>query len=287
MVQIVCTGKGSAMALPRVIQKVQALAQTMTPKVLYLGTPSYDREDIFNIQTKGFQNANCPIFKLDLSEIPSECMIDTNKTIPSYPTMEEMQEQVDDSDVIMVSGGNTLYAMNRWESLGMDSILKNAAAKDNGPVFCGGSAGAICWFEKGNSDSMNPMTFLNPDPNLTEEQKNDWDYISMDGLGILKGLCVPHYDAKQHNGLMRFAASEKMVRDMSDYPCIGIDENAAFVMNGDVVQVIEGVKGAKCYKKLHNSSTGDLEVSILGEEIVGGSSYSLLLNSWSSLAEWY
>eukprot|EP00554_Chaetoceros_debilis_P006242 CAMPEP_0194080788 /NCGR_PEP_ID=MMETSP0149-20130528/6722_1 /TAXON_ID=122233 /ORGANISM="Chaetoceros debilis, Strain MM31A-1" /LENGTH=283 /DNA_ID=CAMNT_0038762575 /DNA_START=139 /DNA_END=990 /DNA_ORIENTATION=- len=277
MVQIVCTGKGSAMALPKVIQQVQALAQTLTPKVLYLGTPSYDRDDIFSIQTKGFQNANCPIFKLDLSEISTATAgADTSiRATPSYPTVDEMQERIDDSDVIMVSGGNTLYAMNRWKHLGMDSILKNAAAKDDGPVFCGGSAGAICWFEKGNSDSMNPMTFLHPDPNLTEEQKNDWDYISMNGLGILKGLCVPHYDAKQHNGSMRFAASEKMVRDMSDYPCIGIDENAAFVVNGDVVRVIEGVKGAKCYKKLHNSITGELEVSILGEEIVDGSSYSL------------
>ena len=67
MVQVVCTGKGAAMAIPKILSQVQLFANTKTPRVLYLGTPSFDRNDIFNIQTKGFQNADCPITKMDLS----------------------------------------------------------------------------------------------------------------------------------------------------------------------------------------------------------------------------
>ena len=245
------------MAIPKILSQVQAFAKTETPRVLYLGTPSYDRDDIFDIQTKGFQNANCPITKLDLSEVPASRV--TSKEIV-YPTKEEMRKSVTEADVVMVSGGNTLYAIERWQDIGMADILKEAAAKDDGPVFCGGSAGAICWFEFGNSDSMNPETFLNPDPSLTKEQKEDWDYIRMEGLGIIKALCVPHYDVLQHNGLLRAKASEKMVKDMAGYPCIGIDEEAAFVVDGDTVKVIQTKEEAKVYRKVYSSDIGQIEV---------------------------
>lgn len=263
------------MALPKMIHQVQTFAQTQTPKVLYLGTPSYDRDDIFNIQTKGFQDIDCPIVKMDLSEVPLARQ-KTSDEPTSYPTKEEMKQQVEEADVIMVSGGNTLYAVKRWEQMGMADILKDASGKPDGPVFCGGSAGAICWFEKGNSDSMNPMTFLNPDPNLTQDEKKDWDYICIDGLGFLRGLCVPHYDVEQHNGLMRHEASETMVKGiMSDYPCIGIDENAAFVVDGDTVKVIEGEEGAKCYRKMYDTKSGELDVMVM-EERFGAYSLSAL-----------
>ena len=250
------------MAIPKILAQVQAFAQTNTPSVLYLGTPSYDREDIFNIQTKGFQNANCPIMKMNLSEVPKSRATSIDVV---YPSIDEMRRCVDETDVIMVSGGNTLYAMNRWEELGMADILRDAANKRDGPIFCGGSAGAICWFQKGNSDSMNPMTLLNPDPSITEEENKDWDYIIIDGLGIIKALCVPHYDVVQHNGILRAEASETMVKGLADYPCIGIDEEAAFVVDGDCVRVIEGGPGAKVYRKFYDSKNNEVEVLIMEE----------------------
>ena len=265
MVQIVCTGRGSAMAIPKILAQVQHFAKTETPKVLYLGTPSFDRADIFRIQTKGFQDANCQITKMDLSEVPTSRIAKNEEKI-AYPTKEEMKEQVDNTDVVMVSGGNTLYAMQRWEELGMGDILRSAAKKEKGPVFCGGSAGAICWFKFGNSDSMNPMTFLNPDPTLTAEQKKAWDYIRIDGLGFMNALCVPHYCVLQHNGLKRAEASESMVMELADYPCIGIDEEAAFVVDGDIAKVVQGGDGAKVYKKMFNSKTKEMEVLVMEED---------------------
>jgi peptidase E len=62
------------------------------------------------------------------------------------PSSEEMRRIiVDFSDVIVVSGGNSLFAMLRWQSIGLDLLIKEAAVK--GTVLCGGSAGCGCWFD--------------------------------------------------------------------------------------------------------------------------------------------
>lgn len=44
------------------------------------------------------------------------------------------------ADIILVSGGNTLYAVDRWTYLGLDELLRGAAHR--GKVMAGGSAGA-------------------------------------------------------------------------------------------------------------------------------------------------
>lgn len=59
-------------------------------------------------------------------------------------------------------------------------------ALDRGVVRCGGSAGAICWFDGGHSDSRDPTTVKSPKPNLTEEDKKKWKYIRVKGLGFLR-----------------------------------------------------------------------------------------------------
>ena len=51
-----------------------------------------------------------------------------------------MEEAVEKADIILVSGGNTLYAVDRWTYLGLDELLRGAAHR--GKVMAGGSAGA-------------------------------------------------------------------------------------------------------------------------------------------------
>jgi len=259
--KIVCTGRGASLSnIPKIRAQVFELAKTKTPTILYLGTPSYDKESIFDIQTKGFKDAGCEIVRLDLSEVP----IGESPII--YPSYDEIEAQMSRADVIQVSGGNTLYAIHRWQELGVDLILKDLASRGNdGPVFCGGSAGAICWFAEGVSDSLNPETLLNPDPSLTDEEKKNWDYIRIPGLDILKGLCVPHYDIIQHNGLFRATASERFVKELPNVACIGIDEDAALVVNGEDVTVIEGTPGKTCYRKIFDAVTSMIEVMVLEE----------------------
>jgi dipeptidase E len=80
-------------------------------------------------------------------------------------------------DVIYVSGGNTANALAIWRVHGFDAILREAW--EAGVVLAGWSAGMICWFEAGVTDSFGPQL---------EGMR--------DGLGFLPGSSCPHYDGE-------------------------------------------------------------------------------------------
>jgi len=80
-------------------------------------------------------------------------------------------------DVVYVGGGNTVNMLAVWRAHGLDTILR--AAWEAGVILCGTSAGALCWFEGGTTDSMG--TGLAP---------------LHDGLGFLPGSFCPHYDSE-------------------------------------------------------------------------------------------
>lgn len=60
----------------------------------------------------------------------------------------KLKGAVDKADIILVSGGNTLYAVDRWKMHGLDTLFRDAM--ERGAVLTGGSAGAICWFDGGH-----------------------------------------------------------------------------------------------------------------------------------------
>ena len=265
--RIVAAGKGHSMSLPAIVDAVLDLvdrpAKSMLPTMVYLGTANYDNKQAFEAQTKGFKN-KCRIVQLRVSErVP----------VDEMPTKNAIRQAIASADILMVSGGNTLYALNRWKELGMDRMIRNAVygANEHSPVLCGGSAGAVCWFDQGHSDSMNPTTLLNVDPNLTEQEKKNWEYIRVEGLKLLPALCVPHHDVTLSNGQPRAQAANQFL--LSQYyeqqeesdddsdddhsihsalpPCIGIDEQAALVVANNMVRVVSGSKDgqATCHVK--------------------------------------
>src|SRR5207302_3361946 len=81
-------------------------------------------------------------------------------------------------DVIYVGGGSTANMIEVWRIHKMDKALN--AAWRAGVVLCGVSAGAMCWFEGGITDSFGER--LSP---------------MRDGLGFLKGGFCPHYDGER------------------------------------------------------------------------------------------
>jgi dipeptidase E len=98
------------------------------------------------------------------------------------PPLTEIRNRILSADIIYVGGGNTLMMMNRWKKLGADKVLREA--REKGKVLCGTSAGAICWFRQGNSDSRK---YHNPQAGL----------IKVTGLGFINALACPHYDAEK------------------------------------------------------------------------------------------
>ena len=71
--------------------------------------------------------------------------------INSYDQKESFEEIISQMDAIVVGGGNTLNMLAIWKAQCIDTALKKAY--DNGVVMGGGSAGSLCWFNGGTTDS--------------------------------------------------------------------------------------------------------------------------------------
>jgi len=91
--------------------------------------------------------------------------------------VEDIEAFLLDQDLVYVSGGNTANLLAIWRVHGVDKALR--AAWDAGVVLAGHSAGGICWFEAGLTDSFGPG--LGP---------------LRDGLNFLEGSFCPHYDSE-------------------------------------------------------------------------------------------
>ena len=92
---------------------------------------------------------------------------------PAYP---ELPGALLDQDVIYVGGGSTANLLAIWRLHGVDDLLREAW--ERGVVLCGMSAGSLCWFEGGVTDSFGPLRPL------------------ADGLGLVRGTNCPHYDSE-------------------------------------------------------------------------------------------
>ncbi|MBA2361513.1 MAG: peptidase E [Actinobacteria bacterium] len=91
---------------------------------------------------------------------------------------ESWRERITGADIVFVGGGNTANMLAVWRVHGVPEVLREAW--ESGTVMCGSSAGMICWFEAGVTDSFGPQ--------LEGMQ---------DGLGFLPGSACPHYDGEE------------------------------------------------------------------------------------------
>jgi dipeptidase E len=153
------------------------------------------------------------------------------------------------ADVIVVSGGNTLYAMDLWSRSGLSPLL--LAAADRGAVLTGGSAGAICWFDGGHSDSADPDTYkdamLQTVLKIGQDESSSlgeggvakqWEYIRVPCLGIFPGLVCPHADSVQSNGVLRMTDFDAMMLRHGGERGICIDHFAALIVEDSHYRVL-------------------------------------------------
>jgi dipeptidase E len=233
---MVAAGSGrEGFAEMQVRDAIISLSRKAAPSVLYLGTATYDLAAPEAWQTGRFVEAGCTVTALKLASCTPSC--------------QDMQAQFDRADVIIASGGNTLFAVDRWRRLGVDTLMRQAMQR--GVVLSGGSAGAICWFDGGHSDSMDPESYksymLNPPATpLSEAERMGWEYIRVPGLGFLPGLCCPHHDRVQSNGVLRALDFDAMLLRHAGETGIAIDHFAALVVDGEDYRVIsiEGREGS-------------------------------------------
>lgn len=113
--KIVAAGRMKALQMKPIVEKIIQLSNTPLPKLLYIGTASFDRTDKFLMCTQAFRELGCEIRRLDVSE---------EDTVPSAEEMWEMV--VEWPEVILCSGGNTLHALLRWKEVGLDLLMKES-----------------------------------------------------------------------------------------------------------------------------------------------------------------
>ena len=203
------------------------------PKALFIPTASGDSPEYW----QSFQD----VYGRELG-----CETDVLYLLDVSPIKRELERKILSADVIYVGGGNTLRMMRRWRRLEVDRILTEAYKK--GVVLSGLSAGCICWFSWGHSDSM---SFYHPD---------SWRYIRVRGMGLIDALVCPHF-----GGVARRQSFEQMVRKHSGVG-IAIGDNCAIEVVDGMYRVITSKEDTGAYKLLSVSGELSTERIVQKEE---------------------
>ena len=145
---------------------------------------------------------------------------------------EDLRQFVCSQDVIYVGGGNTANMLAIWRVHGMDEALR--AAWEQGVVLCGSSAGMICWFEAGLSDSFGPQL---------EGMR--------DGLGLLAGSACPHYDGEE----LRRPRYRQLVDDGFPAGWAAEDGVALHFEGTELVEVVSALPDKRAYRVEPGSET--------------------------------
>ena len=141
-------------------------------------------------------------------------------------TVEDVEAFLLDQDAIYVGGGNTASLLGVWRAHGVDAALRRA--HEAGVLLAGRSAGGLCWFEGGTTDSFGPRL-----ASLT------------DGLGFIPGSHCPHYDGE----LQRRPTYHAMIGRGELPGGIAVDDFAAAIFDGpDLVEVVAAREGPAAYR---------------------------------------
>ncbi len=174
------------------------------PKILFIGTATGDTPRYIAMFYESFSRLECR---------PSH--------LPFFERTPDLEKTIMTQDAIFVGGGNTKSMLAVWREWGLDQILRKAWKK--GIVMSGVSAGAICWFEEGVTDS--------------------WEKVlkTLPCMGFLKGSCCPHYSGEKD----RRPSYHRMLNAKEILPGIAIDdEAAAHYVGGKLHAVITPNKNA-------------------------------------------
>ena len=193
------------------IRYMAALTGKPRPRICYLPTASAD-------SPQGIIR-----FYADCAQLNVMPFVQTS-FISSYEQKQTFAEVLLSMDGIVCSGGNTLNQQVIWKAQGIDQVLRDAW--DRGIVLGGASAGSLCWFEEGTTDSRPKELSI------------------VQALGLLKGSHCPHYDAEgQRRPLyMKLIGSGQMKPGYACYNNAGI-----YFEDNDVKRVVASKPDAKVF----------------------------------------
>lgn len=142
-----------------------------------------------------------------------------------------------------MGGGNTKSMLALWREWEVDSIIKKAW--ESGTILAGLSAGSICWFEEGITDSYG------------EELE------TIKGLGFLKGSHSPHYDGEEDRRTLFHSFIRKGILQAG----YGADDGAALhFIDESLYKVVSSRVHASAYWV--ENRDGDLHETVLSTEFL-------------------
>lgn len=178
------------------------------PKVCFLGQASGESLDYTVRFYRAFSNLNTTPSHLSLFQ----------------PHTAKIRDFLLSQDVIYVGGGNTKSLLALWREWGLDNILREAC--QNGTILAGISAGCICWFEQGTTDSI------------------PGELTALGCLGYLQGSCSPHYDGEEK----RRPTYHRMIESGQILAGYAFDDGVAgHFMDGKLTRVVSSRPHAKGY----------------------------------------
>lgn len=218
MGKIVAIGGGESIL--EIDKFIVEFSEVSNPKLLFIPAASDDSKEYTESITK--------LYGEQLG-----CVVDTLLLIDNDITEQEIQEKILSADIIYVGGGDTVKMMDVLRKNKVDEYLKKAYEKNI--VLSGISAGSICWFLEGHSDS-----------NLVSNPDGWWDHTQAIGTGLIPAIHCPHYNEKGHEGFDDIIKTQEL-------PGIAIENNCAIVIKDNTYKIIKSNNEAKAYLLKNNN----------------------------------
>ena len=196
---------------PSLDQYALGLARRQNPSVCFLATATGDAQTYIDSFYSAFRKLPCR---------PTH--------VPLFARTPDLASVILEQDVIYVGGGNTRTMLAVWREWELPALLRRAW--ESGAVLAGVSAGAICWFETGVTDSS--ASGLYP----------------LSCLGFLPGACCPHYDGEAE----RRPALHGLVESGTISSALALDDGAAaHFVNGTLANIVSSQPHARAYRVEH------------------------------------
>jgi len=201
-------GFGRSLGNLEIEKYIISLINKKRPKICFIPTASGD-SSLYKLNFyRAFSKLDCITSHIDF-----------------FSRTENIEDKVLNQDIIYVGGGNTKSMLAVWKEWNLNEILLSAYKK--GIVMSGVSAGAICWFDKGITDSYAKELAI------------------IDCLGIVEGIACPHFDEEQE----REPYVNEVINKEIIKSCFCIEGNCALhIKNNIEFSSIDFGNGKKCFK---------------------------------------
>ncbi|MDO8563716.1 MAG: Type 1 glutamine amidotransferase-like domain-containing protein [Nanoarchaeota archaeon] len=203
-------------------KRIVELTGKKNPKVLLIPTASKDSELYYPVVQKHFGER-------------LGCKVDVLYLIRDKLSIKEIRRKILSTDIVYVGGGDTGFMLRIWRKKRVDKILKEAYEK--GIVLSGVSAGAICWFKYGSSDTKK----------FKDEEDKRLTRLSC--LGLVNLTVSPHHTRELHR---KIGIIEIMKRTSG--VAVALDDNCALEIVDGKYRVISSKEESNAHKVYYKGS---------------------------------